>query len=110
MGDFGGRAPFLPGKLAVEFVDAVEEAAEEDGEDGQFVELLFFFQAGGGKEADGEMAVGDGLLDLLAGLVDGRPLDEEVGDGDEGVAGGQAGLLGVAEGVNGGDVGDGEAA
>lgn len=99
-------APVLPGKLAVEFVDAVEQAAEEDGEVGQFVELLLFFQSGGREEADGEVTVGAGLLVALAGVSDGRPVYKVAGGGDERIAGSQAGLAAAAQGVNGRDAVD----
>lgn len=99
-------APVLPGKLAVEFVDAVEQATKEDGEVGQLVELLLFFQPGRREEADGEVAVDTGLLMALAGVSDGRPVYKVAGGGDERVAGSQAGLAAAAQGVNGRDAVD----
>lgn len=96
-------APLLAGKLAVQFVNAVEQPPEEDGEIGCFVLLVVFFQPGGGEETDGELAAGQVLPVELADAVNGRPIHKQIGHSDEGLAGNQAGLEFTAQGVNGRD-------
>ncbi len=103
-----GVTPFLPGKLAVQFIYAVKQAAKEDGEVRDFVRpflfTMFFHQAGGGMKVDGKFAAGGQILQVaVADVADGRVVYVQAGHVNQVVAGGQALLRITTQGVYGRD-------